>query len=254
MSANPNIIQDPSLDYLSQISLFRNVFENYTKNHMFNYFLISLDLDVNALLSSPYTTNSNIIFLLSNNRQFIGNTQYYNDLISQNMIDSASLVLMLQDNSLILTGGNKLHQNVYYQYKISLGGQNVSQFSKIYLSLLVDTDNAIARMTVVADNLLIPQTYNAHMLPLFFDSQIYTHPSLGELILVLVNPRLEVDYWTHGNEHFESQYPTSDCTSGNTECNICGYSVVTETAYCLSCRDGYQWYNNGCLANDYYQN
>jgi len=246
-----SVQSNPSLDFLNSINLFRNLYDNYSVNHAFTYYLISTDIDVNAFLNSPYQANKNILLLITNNRNGAGLN--YNDMITENMMDTASMALTYLGGNLYLQGGNINFNDVFFSYQISLGGRALTEYSKVFVSILFDTDNAVARLIVLADNILIPQTFSANYQPLFFDSQIFSHPALGEIIWGLVNPRLDVDYWTNGVDHAEAQYPTEVCSAADAHCNICAFSPFTEKAYCLSCRNGWSRFNEICWGNSFFQ-
>jgi hypothetical protein len=240
---------DPKdLSYLDNIPMFRPLYLDPPYAQSFLFFQISFTLDVNAYLSSAYSANKDVLFVIHSNNKPDFETMSMNQAIPDSLARLGSLSLVNNKGVLTIYNGYVPWSNTVSSFEIPLGGKSLSAFSKIYFSILFDNIKRSTRLVVMADDLLfnLDVTKNSFAAPITFNSLVFSHPVLNKLNLNLYNPRLVKDISENAQSQMKTVFKENTCEFADKNCKTCLLKENSKESYCLACKDGFVFYEGKC--------
>jgi len=233
--------------YLSNVPLFRPILD-YKPSQTFAYYLISFDLDVQAYLQNSYTKNNKILFLLHNMKKIEYDDLSMNDLIDDSLIENGVISVVNKNDELYITRGRIPWANLVDTDSIPLGGKTIKDFSRIYISLLVDTLDTSLRVLVLADEeqFVVGLGARTTIAPLSYHTYVYNHPAIKSVKLNLHVPRFHLDLKENAQIHLNTVYTSRLCSSADENCARCHNEENSFTLYCLACRKDFKFFDSKC--------
>jgi hypothetical protein len=254
----PLKIDDSAIVSLTNINMFKpviNFVPQAESTPTFTDYLVSLDFDVNAYFSSSFTQNQNVIFAITNENK----EEYLNlsnaDVFPTEITSESSIALVIdRDGKLQLNHGYISWEKAAQVLDLQLGEKSVKDFSRIYISIRISYSDSESRVLIIADDIeyVFSMGSTSKNSPLNLFSLIYNHPSISNLNLNIIQPRLDTDVQKHAVAHLAIDYPSKLCESINSEgtCKNCVYPEFSNTGFCTYCATGYHLINGVCVKSE----
>ena len=246
-----SLTQDKAFAKLPAFRSIQSQKKELFKSITFNFYQVSLLINVNKLMTSKYTANKHTYFAITNMQDAAEFTM--GSQISDDTLQFAALSIYEFEGTLKLSIGSNYFENTSNTIDINLNNRSLFNYELVYILLHVDTIGNEINLTVMADDIETSYKLKTPFLPGFLKSNslAYTHPDLQDASLSLYNPRIfnSLSRFTKKTGNWYKVSKSNLCNKSDEEpvCSKCVFSVETNYLSCLKCSEGYSKFQDTCL-------